>query len=149
MLKVTHKAPKEDPSHGSMKHDVWHYRTEVANTGKVPIRIIWFESYFEHHGCWCGGNIKNSVLREKNFDAWYAEGDRVKNGWLKPGQVAACDPNWHWAPDEKTLGRLKWCFMAVDKKGKSHFAEAVVTKRAARHYAPPKAKTQKKRKSKK
>ena len=93
-MKVSHHRPLSDPSLGSFHGTALCYRTTVTNTNPQPI-IIWFQFFLMEHDIWYSFNCKNRVLQANDFATWYAEGDPLENGWLLPGKVAACDPNWH------------------------------------------------------
>lgn len=127
-MKVEHKKSQSAPSLASKPGNKYFYRTEVTNTNSVPIRIIWFEFFMMPNDCihWHGINIKNEVLREDAFVAWYSDGKtKPKGGWLQPGETAVCDPNWHFG-DKKKFQKAKWSFIAVDTKGNTYFSEAIV-----------------------
>ncbi len=131
-MNVTHKMPVEDPSLGSFTCEAICYRTEVENNHSFPIRIVWFQFFIEQDGEWCGYNVKNRVLREEDFEVWYTEGDPLDSGWLLPGAVAACDPNWH-GGSRDCFPTVKWSFLAVDKKGNTYFNETVVDKECVKY----------------
>lgn len=123
---------------------VWVYRTEVENDHDRPIRVIWFDfSYREDcHGneTWFATNVRNRALRTKDFVDWYGDGDeKLEGGWIQPGQVAACDPNYSLAFGDE-ISPVRWSFIAVDAEGNDYFAEALVGQEAAQLYEP-KAKT--------
>ena len=125
---VKHLKPQNDISLGSFSNRVWAYRTEVHNPHDFPIRVVWFQCFTLVHDVWYGNTIKNRVLREDDFAAWYQEGDIAVDAWLQPGQTAACDPNWHYGePDDEEFG-IKWAFLSVDEKGNTYFDETEVTK---------------------
>ena len=126
-MKVEHKKSQADPSLASQQGSKYFYRTEVTNTNNVPIRIIWFEAYIMLDGeHWHGVNITNQVLREDMFVKWYSDGEtKPHDGWLQPSEIAVCDPNWHLVCD-RDFPKVKWSYIAVDSKGKSYFAEALV-----------------------
>ena len=101
------------------------YRTEIKNHANVPIRIVWFDGYFENQGQWTASNVRNKVLRTKDFRDWYSRDDMTEDGWIAPGGTAACQVNWHWSetPDPT---RTKWAYVGVDRQGNDYFCEAVV-----------------------
>lgn len=101
------------------------YRTDVTNKTDRPIRIVWFDGYFEYEGFWRASNIRNKVLRTADFLDWYRSEDVNEEGWLKPGGVASCLVNWHWTDTPEKLG-TKWAYVGVDASGNDYFAEAVV-----------------------
>jgi len=106
--------------------NVWYYRTEVKNNTAVPLRIVKFTPWALMNGKWKEqDNVLHHPLGSKEFTAWYTEGDEVTDGWIAPGKVAACDPNWTWnrEPIEQTA---KWVFTATDKQGATYTAEAIV-----------------------
>lgn len=137
-MQVRHIPPQHDPLAGSFDASAWCYRTEVHNPFDFPIRIVWFEAYVRFDGHWWGGNVRNKVLREVDFSAWYGDNgdDSDENdAWIQPGCTKACDPNWHFAQEEdEGPGELKWSFIAVDARGNSYFDEAEVTAEAARFF---------------
>lgn len=101
------------------------YRTEISNKTEVPIRIIWFDGYFAQNGHWIASNIRNKVLRNKDFLDWYSHDDNTADGWLRPGGKAVCSVNWHWTETEEDI-QTKWAYIGVDAKGNDYFREAVV-----------------------
>ena len=138
---VRHVPCQSEPSECSATQKSWVYRTEVENDNDRPIRVIWFEFYYYdecHGGDWFGTNIRKRVLRNADFVEWYGNGsDNSENsdGWLEPGAVAACDPNYCFAfTDEITP--VKWSFIAVDAEGNDYFAEAAVGQDAVALYGP-------------
>lgn len=72
------------------------YRTDLINNTDRSIRIVWFDGYFEHNGCWSAGNVRNKVLRNSDFVEWYGSDDIDTEGWIRPGGIAVCQVNWHW-----------------------------------------------------
>ena len=124
-MNVSHQRPLDDPARGSFHGTALCYRTEIANTNTQPIRIIWFQFFRQVDGVWYGHNMKNRVLQADDFATWYAEGDSLENGWLLPGKVAACDPNWH-GGELDPFSQVKWAFMAMDATGQVYFDEAEV-----------------------
>ena len=133
---VRHVPCQADPSRSAATEKVWVYRTEVENDHDRPVRVIWFEFYYQHEDDWFGVNIRKRSLRTADFVEWYGDADGLDgDGWLAPGAVAACDPNYCFAfTDEITP--VKWCFIAVDAEGNDYFAEAMVTMDAAALYDP-------------
>jgi hypothetical protein len=101
------------------------YRTDVTNNTQRPIRVMWFEAFFEHDGIWIASNVRGRPLRADDFLDWYGGEDLTDDGWLRPGGTASCRVNWHWlaTPDERSA---KWAYVAVDGHGNGYFAEAVV-----------------------
>ena len=137
---VRHVPCQADLSLCSAKQKCWCYRTEVENNNDRPIRVIWFEFYYrdECHGDgndWFGNNIRNRPLRNEDFVAWYNDGGELRDGWLAPGQVAACDLNYSFAFSPK-ISPVKWSFIAVDAEGKDYFAEAMVDAEVATLFEP-------------
>jgi hypothetical protein len=96
------------------------YRTDITNKTDRPIRIVWFDGYFEYEGSWRASNVRNKVLRTTDFLDWYSNEDIDK-----PGGVASCLVNWHWTDTPEKLG-TKWAYVGVDSSGHDYFAEAVV-----------------------
>ena len=93
-----------------------------------------FKAFSRFDGIWYGNNVKNRVLQEQDFVAWYAEGNRIADAWIRPGQTAACDPNWHYGErDDHPLG-MKWAFLSVDAQGNTYFDEAEVTRESAQFF---------------
>ena len=139
---VRHVPMQADPATSSAECKVWLYRTEVENDSDRPIRVIWFQFHYkdEHHGGdWFGVNIRNRPLRNPDFVDWYGDAGNLKDGWLQPGQVAACDPNYHFAFGEEVTP-VKWSFIAVDSDGNDELAEALVEQSAVTLYDPEKGK---------
>ena len=138
---VRHVPCKSDPSLCSATTRSWVYRTEVENNNDRPIRVIWFEFYYYdecHGGDWFGTNIRKRVLRNPDFLEWYGDGTEDtegSDGWLAPGAVAACDPNYSWAFGDE-ITPVKWSFIAVDADGNDYFAEAIVEQAATALYEP-------------
>ena len=130
-MQITHSPPHGDISQGSFSSSVWAYRTEVHNPHDVPIRVVWFQAFTLHDGVWYGNNVKNRVLREADFEAWYSDGDASSGAWIQPGQSSACDPNWHYGHADDEVFGIKWAFLAVDSQGNTYFDEAEVTKEDA------------------
>lgn len=126
-LAPTGKIPQDAPS-----PNMWYYRTEVSNSTKRPLRIVWFQAYMKLNGQWVGVNVLGKTLRSKEFAAWYTEGDPARNGIIEPGQTAACDVNW-----SSTTGPdfvpTKWAFIAVDDSGNDYYAEAAVNRRVVKY----------------
>jgi hypothetical protein len=44
---------------------------------------------------------------------------------MKPGEIRACDPNWHGSQDPNGF-RIKWSFIDVDKYGNDYYADAII-----------------------
>lgn len=129
-MKVSHVKPQKDISLASMPGDKYYYRTEVMNNNDVPIKIIWFDFYYKHNGTWTANNITNGVMRESNFLKWYSEGkddQNFKDGWLLPGKIATCDPNWNFGCAD-SFHPTKWSFIAVDNNGRTYFDESEISK---------------------
>lgn len=128
-MKVRHIRSMRDRALASVEGDEFFYRTEVTNTNAVPIKIVWFDGFYNHEGLWNANNVTNGVLREQNFLAWYQDGDRpdlaFDDGWLLPGRTAVCDPNWNLGAGG--FYRSKWASIAVDATGQSYFDEAEVS----------------------
>jgi hypothetical protein len=114
-----------------MLEDKFCYRTEVTNNNGIPIKIVWFDFYFNmDDGCRYSNNITNGVMREDIFLKWYSDGQddtNFKDGWLLPGKTAVGDPNWNYGCEED-FHPGKWAYIAVDSNGNSHFAEPEITK---------------------
>ena len=122
---ITHLKTQGDPLEESPYPHMWYYRTEIRNTSKRNLRIIWFESYIEVDGVWYPGNALGAVLRPNDFSSWYTEGAPSSNGSLPPGKTVACDPNWHGTPTS-AIPSTKWAFIAVDEFGFDYFVESEV-----------------------
>jgi hypothetical protein len=102
------------------------YRTEVINNTDRPIKVIWFDGFFNNQGYWLAGNVRNKVLRGSDFLDWYfRQGDMDKDGWIRPGGKAICTVNWHWSASAEDL-KTKWAYIGVDAHGNDYFAEATV-----------------------
>jgi len=71
------------------------YRTDVTNNTDRPIRIIWFDGLFSHRGQWTASNVRNGVLRTRDFIDWYGGDGLGPAGWLQAGGTATCRVNWH------------------------------------------------------
>ena len=111
----------------------------MTNTLDRPIRVVWFDFYFkDEHGEWYAVNIRKRPLRNADFLDWYGdeEGQIAEDGWMPPGAVAVCDPNYQLAFD-CGLTDTKWCYLAVDSEG-NDFAEAMVTEEAITLFEPEK-----------
>lgn len=143
---VRHVPCQSDQSLCGATQRSWVYRTEIENDHDFPIRVIWFDfSYFDDchgdgNGDWFATNIRKRTLRNADFLEWYGDGDgtdkpRDPDGWLAPGTVAACDPNYCWAFGDK-ITPVKWSFIAVDAQGNDYFAEALVSDEAVALYEP-------------
>ncbi len=135
---VRHLKSQLDPKGCSAKAKVWVYRTEVENTLDRPVRVIWLDFSYQDdcHGSWFTTNIRNRTLRNDDFVEWYGDGnEKLEGGWLKPGQIASCDPNYHFAFGEE-LTPVKWSFIAVDAEGNDYFAEAIVPEEAVAIFEP-------------
>lgn len=104
---------------------MWYYRTEVRNNTSRPIQITAFECFFLIEGEWVPRNIFGRKLNSEDLSRWYAEGAPVTNGWIQPGQVAACDPNWHGFTTNASPS-CKWIFEGQDDNGNSYRAEAEI-----------------------
>ena len=104
---------------------MWYYRTEVRNNSSRPIQITTFEGYFLIEGKWVPNNVLRRKLTSQDFTKWYSDGDPVTNGWIQPGGVAACDPNWHGFSTPQSP-RIKWAFTGVDADGNAYQAEAEI-----------------------
>ncbi len=103
------------------------YRTDVTNNTDRPIKIIWFESYFDYGGVWMSSNVRNKVLRTNDFMDWYSRDDMTTDGWLRPGGTASCLVNWHWTDTPKDIAS-KWAYIGIDKQGNDYLGEEVVPK---------------------
>jgi hypothetical protein len=101
------------------------YRTDVKNNTEKPIRIIWFEGSFNVDGRWIATNVRNKVLRTKDFLDWYSRDEMTSDGWLRPGGTASCHVNWHWTETPEDV-QTKWAYIGVDGQGNDYFAEAIV-----------------------
>lgn len=104
---------------------MWYYRTEVKNNLNVPLRITHFESYFYENGEWVNRNVKKRTLTSANFTNWYTEGDPVTDGWIQPGKIAVCSPNWT-RSGSPVAPRSKWTYTAEDPEGNVYHAEAEI-----------------------
>jgi len=134
---VRHVPCQSDPTACSATDKSWVYRTEVENTNDRPIRVVWLEFYYQDGDAWFGANIRKRVLRNPDFADWYSDGaDLDDGGWLAPGSVAACDPNYCPSFSEK-ITPVKWCFIAVDAEGNDYFAGAIVGQDAVALNEPP------------
>ncbi|MCP5550594.1 MAG: hypothetical protein H7A53_06870 [Akkermansiaceae bacterium] len=120
-----------------MTQDVWLYRTEVHNDSDRRMRVVWFEFYYLDDGKWHGINVRNRPLGNADFLQWFGDdGDGLsEDGWLEPGAVAVCDPNWHFAFGS-VLNPVKWSYLAVDETGRETLFEAEVPAEAAIRYSP-------------
>ncbi|MCB1091695.1 MAG: hypothetical protein KDL87_09195 [Verrucomicrobiae bacterium] len=127
MLTVRHLPSLGDPRSGTMTRDAWVYRTEVENTGNRRLRVIWFEFYYQNDGTWFGVNVRNRPLGNSDFVDWYGDSGSAlsEGGWLEPGAVGVCDPNWHLAFCKEPYP-AKWSFLAVDEEGRECLAEAEI-----------------------
>lgn len=138
-MKVRHVPCQAAAENASAKQKSWIYRTEVENDGDQPIRVVWFDFFFKneecHGGDWFGTNIRNRPLRNADFIEWYGDAGEIENGWIKPGQVAVCDPNYSFAFGDE-ITPVKWSFIAVDSDGNDYFDEAIVPQDAATLYDP-------------
>jgi hypothetical protein len=101
------------------------YRTAVTNKTDRPLRIVWFDAFRSSRGEWTASNVRNKVLRTRDFIDWYGGDDVIPGGWLQPGATVSDDVNWHATetPDETPA---KWAYLAVDAEGNDYFAEAPV-----------------------
>ena len=108
-MKVIHRKCETDPSRSTARSRVWVYRTEVRNPLDRPIRVVWFDFYFKTEHGWMAGNVRNRPLGRRDFLEWYGdEDDQIsEDGWMPPGAVAVCDPNYQLAFD-CGLGETKW-----------------------------------------
>ncbi len=104
---------------------MWFYRTEVKNQTDRPIRITSFEGYFFRDGRWVAANILNRPLTSTDFAEWYRDGAPVRDGWIAPHAVAACDPNWH-GVTSPVSPRCKWTYDGLDAGGTKYHAEAEI-----------------------
>ena len=141
---VRHVPSRAEPALCSATQRSWLYRTEVENNNDHPIRVIWFDfSYYEDchgdgDGDWFSTNIRKRTLRNADFIDWYGDGSSEPSegdGWLAPGAIAACDPNYCWAFGDE-ITPVKWSFIAVDAEGNDYFAEALVEQSAATLFEP-------------
>ncbi len=103
------------------------YRTDVINKTDRPIKIVWFDNYFKREKKWLASNIRNKVLKNKDFLDWYGNNNVSTDGWLRPGGTASCTVNWHVTDTPQDI-KAKWAFIGVDDKGNDYFSEAVVPK---------------------
>jgi len=102
------------------------YRTEVTNNTDRPVKVIWFDGFFNDQGNWFAGNVRNKVLRGSDFMDWYFhQEDMDKDGWIRPSGKAICTVNWHWTASPEDL-QIKWAYIGVDAQGNDYFVEAVV-----------------------
>jgi hypothetical protein len=129
-LEITHTplslkdVPKELIEHLNYAY-VRFYRTDVKNSTDRPIKIVWFDAYSKFDGQWIAANIRNKVLRTKDFIDWHTTDHMTPDGWLRPGGTASCLVNWHASETpEDTL--TKWAYIGVDAQGNDYFAEAIV-----------------------
>jgi hypothetical protein len=90
-----------------------------------PVRVVWFDGFVRYAGRWLASNVRDKVLRTKDFLDWYGGDDMTPEGWIRPGGTASCRVNWHYTqtPDGAPT---KWAYVAVDAQGYDFFAEAVV-----------------------
>jgi hypothetical protein len=58
-MQVRHVACRGNPAAGTMKRDVWVYRTEVTNRTSRRMRVVWFDSYYRDGDQWFGVNSRN------------------------------------------------------------------------------------------
>ena len=107
---------------------VYYYRTEIRNNSKSPLRVVSFSCYTWENGRWVEmPNILKRPLVTKDFVAWYNDGDPMPDGWIAPGKMAVCDPNWSGRlRPPQVRQRVKWAFTAVDKNGKRYTCEAKI-----------------------
>jgi hypothetical protein len=132
-LEVTHTAlslkdvPKELIQHLAYSNYsyVRFYRTDLRNTTDRPIRIIWFDAYSKFEGQWIASNVRNRVLRNRDFIDWHSRDDMTSDGWLRPGGTASCHVNWHATETPEDI-QTKWAYIGVDAQGNDYFAEAIV-----------------------
>jgi hypothetical protein len=101
------------------------YRTDVTNNTDRVLRIVWFDGLMEIDGVWTASNVRNRVLRTKDFMDWYSADAMTRDGWLLPGGTATCGVNWHWS-EGREAPRAKWAYIAVDSQGRDYFTEAPV-----------------------
>jgi hypothetical protein len=101
------------------------YRTQVTNNTTRVMRIVWFDAMTEVDGYWTASNVRNRVLRTKDFMDWYSTDAITRDGWLLPGGTATCGVNWDWS-EGREAQRVKWAYIAVDSQGQDYFAEALV-----------------------
>jgi len=129
-LEVTHTplspkdVPKELIDHLNYPY-VRFYRTDIKNNTDRAIKIIWFDGFFNADGQWIASNVRNKVLRTKDFMDWYSRDDMTSDGWLRAGGTASCQVNWHWTETSQDIP-TKWAYIGVDARGNDYFAEAVV-----------------------
>ncbi len=130
-LQVTHSSltindvPKELIQTMNYKY-AFFYRSEVINNTDRPIKVIWFDGFFNDNGIWFASNVRNKVLRGSDFMNWYFhQADMDKDGWIRPGGKAICTVNWH-ASDTPDDLQSKWAYIGIDAQGNDYFVEAVV-----------------------
>jgi hypothetical protein len=104
---------------------MWFYRTQVRNTLNVPLRITRFQAYVQENGQWVGGNVMGRTLTAQDFDDWYSDGIKIKDGVISPGEVAVDAVNWH-GSSIPSHNPTKWAFWAVDPSGVEHYAENII-----------------------
>jgi hypothetical protein len=101
------------------------YRTDVRNNIDRPIRVVWFDAFSWLDGRWIASNVRNKVLRTRDFIDWYGSDAMTPDGWLHPAGIASCHGNWHWTNTPEDVP-TKWAYVAVDVHGNDYFAEAIV-----------------------
>ncbi|MFC1884932.1 hypothetical protein ACFL2O_09180 [Thermodesulfobacteriota bacterium] len=102
------------------------YKTELINGTDRPIKVIWFDGFFNDQGYWLAGNVRNKVLRGQDFIDWYFhKEDMDRDGWIRSGGKAICIVNWHWSESPDDF-QVKWAYIGVDAQGNDYFIEAIV-----------------------
>ena len=101
------------------------YRTDVKNNTDRVLRVVWFDGLFRDGDRWVASNVRNRVLRTRDFMDWYSRDAMTADGWILPGGTASCRVNWDWSEDGE-LSPGKWAYIAVDSEGRDYFAEALV-----------------------
>jgi hypothetical protein len=140
---VRHLQPTGEILKDGYYPNMWFYRTEIKNNTKSPLKVVWFEGYIEENGNWYAANILGHTMRGEEFSTWYSEGSKVINGVIQPGEIAACDVNWHGGLNKEYIN-VKWSYILVDDKGKDYFVEEVVDPKIVKyvHYGSNKLNSQ-------
>jgi len=104
---------------------MWYYRTEVQNNLNVPLRITNYGFYFYENGKWVLRNIPSGTRTSADFTKRFTASDRVVDGWINPGKVAACSRTWV-GLRYPVAPRSKWKFTAEDSEGNVYQTEAEI-----------------------
>lgn len=103
----------------------WQYSTEVRNNLTIPLRITDYSFYFYEQGHWVRRNYDQRTFTSVNFTRFYAEGDKVVDGWIQPGEVAINQNNWTRSSYPITP-RGKWVYTGEDSAGNVYYAETEI-----------------------